>query len=281
PALGAFGPVQRPDPDRHGQEQQWQQEKRRHRQPGQRPGGQQQQEAAPALAQHGGFGQPGHARKRIESGSMKARWSQPGWPSRHRFGGGLGRGPALGVRASGVPPIRRFAPASPLGGRRTGMLRPLFPLPIGERGIGRRSRRVRGMRGSMTQPVTLAIDTAAPRLQLAVVLPDGRTDILVEDIAKGHAEILFERLATLLARNDLAYENIERVAVTTGPGSFTGLRIGLSAARGLGLARKVPVLGIPSLLAISLAAPSGPVAVLLDARRGEAYFETFPGPGIL
>ncbi|WIY52992.1 tRNA (adenosine(37)-N6)-threonylcarbamoyltransferase complex dimerization subunit type 1 TsaB [Devosia sp. YIM 151766] len=133
----------------------------------------------------------------------------------------------------------------------------------------------------MTQPVTLAIDTAAPRLQLAVVLPDGRTDILVEDIAKGHAEILFDRLATLLARNDLAYENIERVAVTTGPGSFTGLRIGLSAARGLGLARKVPVLGIPSLLAVSLAASSGPVAVLLDARRGEAYFETFPGPGIL
>jgi len=69
--------------------------------------------------------------------------------------------------------------------------------------------------------------------------------------------------------------------VTTGPGSFTGLRIGLSAARGLGVARKVPVLGIPSLLAVSLGAASGPVAVLIDARREEAYFEAFPQPGLV
>jgi tRNA threonylcarbamoyladenosine biosynthesis protein TsaB len=133
----------------------------------------------------------------------------------------------------------------------------------------------------MTTPVTLAIDTAAPRLQLALLRADGVVDVLVEDIAKGHAEILFDRLATLLARNDLGYEALERVAVTTGPGSFTGLRIGLSAARGLGVARKIPVLGIPSLLAVSLAAATGPVAVLVDARRDEAYFEAFPMPGVV
>ena len=133
----------------------------------------------------------------------------------------------------------------------------------------------------MTQPLTLAIDTAAPRLQLALALADGRVDALVEDIAKGHAEILFDRIATLLSRNGVTYERIERIAVTTGPGSFTGLRIGLSAARGLGLARKVPVLGIPSLLAVSLNATRGPVAVLIDARRGEAYFEAFPAPGVI
>lgn len=130
----------------------------------------------------------------------------------------------------------------------------------------------------MTQPLTLAIDTAAPRLQLALALPDGSSDALVEDIAKGHAEILFERMETLLARNGVTHAGVTRIAVTTGPGSFTGLRIGLSAARGLGLARHLPVLGIPSLLAISLSA-TGPVAVLLDARRGEAYFEAFSGPG--
>lgn len=129
--------------------------------------------------------------------------------------------------------------------------------------------------------LTLAIDTAAPRLQLALAMPDGRVDVLVEDIAKGHAEILFDRIATLLDRNSVTYEALQRIAVTTGPGSFTGLRIGLSAARGLGLARKIPVLGIPSLLAVSLTVPSGPVAVLVDARRGEAYFEIFPEPGIV
>ncbi|SMQ85861.1 tRNA threonylcarbamoyladenosine biosynthesis protein TsaB [Devosia lucknowensis] len=132
---------------------------------------------------------------------------------------------------------------------------------------------------TMTQPITLAIDTAAPRLQLALLRADGTVDCLVEDIAKGHAEIFFDRLATLLARNGLGYDAIERVAVTTGPGSFTGLRIGLSAARGLGVARKVPVLGIPSLLAISLAAPQGPSVVLIDARRDEAYLELFTAPG--
>ncbi|HWV21560.1 MAG TPA: tRNA (adenosine(37)-N6)-threonylcarbamoyltransferase complex dimerization subunit type 1 TsaB [Devosia sp.] len=128
--------------------------------------------------------------------------------------------------------------------------------------------------------VTLAIDTAAPRLQLAVLRADGATDVSVDDIATGHAEILFERLAALLARNGLTHADVNRIAVTTGPGSFTGLRIGLSAARGLGLARKLPVLGLPSLFSLSLGVASGPVTVLLDARRGEAYFQGFSAPGI-
>jgi tRNA threonylcarbamoyladenosine biosynthesis protein TsaB len=133
----------------------------------------------------------------------------------------------------------------------------------------------------MTQPITLAIDTAAPRLQLALALADGGSDALVEDIAKGHAEIIFDRIETLLARNGLSHADLERIAVTTGPGSFTGLRIGLSAARGLGLARKLPVVGVPSLLAVSLAAPDeAPVSVLIDARRDEAYLQTFAAPGV-
>ncbi|MEQ8598838.1 MAG: tRNA (adenosine(37)-N6)-threonylcarbamoyltransferase complex dimerization subunit type 1 TsaB [Devosia sp.] len=132
----------------------------------------------------------------------------------------------------------------------------------------------------MTQPITLAIDTAAPRLQLALLRTDGQVDVELVDIAKGHAEILFGRLETLLARNGLGHPEIARIAVTTGPGSFTGLRIGLSAARGLGVARNIPVLGIPNLLALSLSASTGPVAVLLDARRGEAYFELFKTPGV-
>ena len=128
-------------------------------------------------------------------------------------------------------------------------------------------------------PLTLAIDTAAPRLQLALLLADGRVDISIDDIATGHAELLFERIATLLARNGVSYADLGRVAVTAGPGSFTGLRIGLSAARGIGLARSMPVVGVPSLLALSLTA-SGPADVLIDARRDEAYFQSFTGPGV-
>jgi tRNA threonylcarbamoyl adenosine modification protein YeaZ len=127
--------------------------------------------------------------------------------------------------------------------------------------------------------VLLAIDTAAPRLQLALLVDD-RADVLVEDMAQGQAERIFPAIDELLARNGLAYKDLTRIAVTTGPGSFTGLRIGLSGARGLGLALGIPVIGIPSLLAVSLTAQCDPVAVLLDARRDEAYFQLFSGPGI-
>ncbi|MGV8954527.1 MAG: tRNA (adenosine(37)-N6)-threonylcarbamoyltransferase complex dimerization subunit type 1 TsaB [Cypionkella sp.] len=130
----------------------------------------------------------------------------------------------------------------------------------------------------MRLPVTLAIDTAAPRLQLALLRADGAVDVSIDDIATGHAELIFSRIADLLARNGVGYPDLGRVAVTTGPGSFTGLRIGLSAARGIALARSIPAIGVPSLLALSLSA-SGASTVLLDARRDEAYFQLFAGPG--
>lgn len=125
----------------------------------------------------------------------------------------------------------------------------------------------------------LAIDTAAPRLQLGLLCADGEVDTSIDAIAQGHAELIFPRIGALLERNDIGYADLTRIAVTTGPGSFTGLRIGLSAARGLGLARRLPVLGIPSLLALSLG-HDGASAVLLDARRGEAWFQAFSGPAL-
>lgn len=129
-------------------------------------------------------------------------------------------------------------------------------------------------------PITLAIDTAAPRLQLALLAAGGTTDISVDELGTGHAELIFARIGALLERNGLAYGDLQRLAVTTGPGSFTGLRIGLSAARGIALARGIPLVGVPSLLALSLSGEIGqPVCVLVDARRGEAYFQAFSAPG--
>lgn len=127
--------------------------------------------------------------------------------------------------------------------------------------------------------VTLAIDTAAPRLQLGLLLADGRFDSSVDAIATGHAEIIFARIGALLARHGLDYPDLARVVTTTGPGSFTGLRIGLSAARGIGLARHIPVIGVSNLIALSLAA-AGPSRVVLDARRAEAYRQDFSAPGV-
>ena len=128
-------------------------------------------------------------------------------------------------------------------------------------------------------PITLAIDTAAPRLQLGLLLADGRVDVSVDEMATGQAEAIFARIAALLDRNGLDYADLERVVTTTGPGSFTGLRIGLSAARGIGLARGIPVVGVSSLVALSLGV-DGPSTVLLDARRDEAYFQIFSAPGV-
>jgi len=127
--------------------------------------------------------------------------------------------------------------------------------------------------------VLLAIDTAAPRLQLAMLVGD-HADTLIEDMAQGQAERIFPAIDALLARNGTAYKDLTRIAVTTGPGSFTGLRIGLSAARGLALALGIPVIGVPSLLALSLGSRCDATAVLLDARRDEAYFQLFSGPAI-
>lgn len=125
----------------------------------------------------------------------------------------------------------------------------------------------------------LALDTAAPRLQLSL-LDDERIDTLVEDMPQGQAERIMPAIGELLARNGRTFADLGRIAVTTGPGSFTGLRIGLSAARGLGLALDISVIGVPSLAALSLDADCNPVAVLVDARRGEAYFQLFSGPAI-
>lgn len=124
----------------------------------------------------------------------------------------------------------------------------------------------------------LAIDTTGPRLALGLEVA-GRVHLHGEDMATGQAERFFPALEALLAQAGVTYADLGRIAVTTGPGSFTGLRIGLSAARGLGLSLGIPVLGIPTLLAISLSG-DGATAVKLDARRQEAYFQRFAAPGL-
>lgn len=132
----------------------------------------------------------------------------------------------------------------------------------------------------MDAPVTLAIDTGQPRCQSAVALAGGETLSIVEDRERGHAEALIGQIETLLARAGIAFGDLQRLAVTTGPGSFTGLRVGLAAARAFGLALKIPVLGVPTMLALSLSGrPGEPLTVLVDARRGELWCQRFAAPG--
>ncbi len=134
---------------------------------------------------------------------------------------------------------------------------------------------------AMSNNILLAIDTSGPRLQLALA-HKREVATLVKPLATGHAEVLFVRLASFLKQNRLTYADLTRIAVTTGPGSFTGLRIGISAARGLALALGIKALGIPNLFALSLQAPATnkkPISIVLDARRSEAYAQRFSAPG--
>src|SRR6202035_327921 len=100
----------------------------------------------------------------------------------------------------------------------------------------------------------LAIDTALPAIS-ACVLDDGAGSAdspeAIETIAmeRGHAEALLPLIDRVMARVEGGFASLGRVAVTVGPGSFTGIRIGLAAARAIGLACEVPVVGI-SVLAV-------------------------------
>jgi len=103
-------------------------------------------------------------------------------------------------------------------------------------------------------------------------------------MVKGHAEALAPMVEAVMAQAELPFSALTRIAVTTGPGTFTGLRIALSFARGLGLALKIPVIGLSSLEAMALRAArqnpgSLPILAIIDARREEAYVQSFDAGG--
>ncbi|MEZ5862651.1 MAG: tRNA (adenosine(37)-N6)-threonylcarbamoyltransferase complex dimerization subunit type 1 TsaB [Geminicoccaceae bacterium] len=101
--------------------------------------------------------------------------------------------------------------------------------------------------------------------------------------ATGHAERLVPMLAAVLADAGWDMADLEALAVTIGPGSFTGIRTGLAAARGLALARRLPVWPVSSLAALAAVAGSAdglPIAVVLDARRGQVFLQRFDCGGL-
>jgi tRNA threonylcarbamoyl adenosine modification protein YeaZ len=130
----------------------------------------------------------------------------------------------------------------------------------------------------------LAIDTALEACSAAVLDTD-RGGLLASEslpMPRGHAEALMPLLARVMDRANLAFRDLDRVAVTTGPGSFTGLRVGLSAARGIALAAEKPAVGLSTLSAYAApyiaADDTMRVIAVIDARHGHVYLQVF-GPG--
>jgi tRNA threonylcarbamoyladenosine biosynthesis protein TsaB len=125
----------------------------------------------------------------------------------------------------------------------------------------------------------LAFDTTAPQCAVALWL-DG--DVLAhrrEAMDQGHAEALVPMINACMEAAGQSFQKLDRIAVTVGPGSFTGVRVGLATARGLALAAAVPVIGVASTEAlaagaVSAAAGSGVLAVV-DTKRGDFYAQLF------
>src|SRR5690606_26362793 len=92
----------------------------------------------------------------------------------------------------------------------------------------------------------LVIDTSAALCAACVFDPDSGQELgrSVLDLGKGHAEHMIAVIDDALAEAKLGYSNLSKIAVSVGPGSFTGVRVGVAAARGLALALKVPAVGV-------------------------------------
>ncbi|RME99210.1 MAG: tRNA (adenosine(37)-N6)-threonylcarbamoyltransferase complex dimerization subunit type 1 TsaB, partial [Alphaproteobacteria bacterium] len=132
----------------------------------------------------------------------------------------------------------------------------------------------------------LALDTTLGACSAAVLCAAGDRQRLFarfEERARGHAEALMPMVADVLAEAGVGYDELDRIALTRGPGTFTGVRIGVAAARGLALATGAALFATDSLSVIAAdarerwqqendgGARPQQIATLVDARRGEVY----------
>jgi tRNA threonylcarbamoyladenosine biosynthesis protein TsaB len=121
----------------------------------------------------------------------------------------------------------------------------------------------------------LAVDTALGACSVALLDGDKILAHTFEAMERGHAEALAPMVDALMRGAGVTYDELDALAVTTGPGTFTGQRVGLAFMRGLRLALNIPLTGITTLEAIAAAASDKTkirkAAVIHDARREEAY----------
>lgn len=126
----------------------------------------------------------------------------------------------------------------------------------------------------------LAMDTAGNACS-AALWRDGRVIAgRFERLRRGHAERLVPMIEAVMAEGAMAYADLDGLAVSLGPGGFTGVRIGLATARGLALACGRPLIGVSNFRVLAYAAkaeapPDGSLAVAIDAKRDDLYVQAF------
>ncbi|WP_094603417.1 tRNA threonylcarbamoyladenosine biosynthesis protein TsaB [Sporomusa silvacetica DSM 10669] len=119
----------------------------------------------------------------------------------------------------------------------------------------------------------LAIDTATLVSSVAIATTDTLVAELMIQTRKTHSERLMPHIASLLNMAEITQTSLKAVAVSIGPGSFTGLRIGLATAKALTYALNIPLIGVPTLAALAFSCPVPGVilAPMLDAQKGNVY----------
>lgn len=127
---------------------------------------------------------------------------------------------------------------------------------------------------------TIIIDTALGACTVGVFEDDRALAVQTEPMAKGHSERIGGFARDVVAASGIGFDALDRIGVTVGPGSFTGLRVGLAFAHGLGEALDRPVIGVSTLAALAASRPSSrddAFAAVIDARRGQVYLQVFRG----
>jgi tRNA threonylcarbamoyladenosine biosynthesis protein TsaB len=127
----------------------------------------------------------------------------------------------------------------------------------------------------------LAVETSALAGGAALVDGDRVTGQYLLDVRLTHSERLMVAVDRLLADAGWTPRDLEGLAVAVGPGSFTGLRVGISAIKGLGLALGIPIAAVPTLDAMAASLPFAalPVCPVLDARKNEVYASRYRWDG--
>ncbi len=121
------------------------------------------------------------------------------------------------------------------------------------------------------QPVILALDTTRELGSLALLRGLDVMDEVLMHAPTGFAHVLYAELSRLLERHSLPISAIDCFAAASGPGSFTGVRVGLACIKGLAEALQKPAIGVSNLQAIATFASGNLRAAVIDARRGDIY----------
>lgn len=133
------------------------------------------------------------------------------------------------------------------------------------------------MAGTDEKMTILAMDTATMVSSVAVTTEDRVLAELTAETRFTHSETLVANIEEVLRLADVKREDLSAVAVSLGPGSFTGLRIGLAAAKAIAYALSISLVGVPTLevLAAAFPSPGAIVAPLIDAQKGNGYFALY------